>query len=87
MLEESVSVPHVCYRLARYSNPLSAAQLDFSGIANRGCLSLPRLLDRVRIRLSPPASLDRREILPSIPPKYLKYAYLSRLFLSKPDCG
>ena len=47
------------------------------------------LLERVtwvRIPLSPPASLNCREIPPPFTPKYAKHARNSRLFAHKPDC-
>jgi hypothetical protein len=44
-----------------------------------------KVLAYFRIPLSPPASLNCREIPPSFPPKYANYAHLLRLFLSKPD--
>ena len=44
-------------------------------------------IGRNTIPLSPPASLNCREILPLLAPQYAKHARISRLFTDKPDCG
>ena len=68
-----------------FFSPIHAGEMAewLKAHAWKACLG--ETLTWVRIPLSPPYSLNCREIPPFFPPKYAKYAHLSRLFLSKPD--